>query len=108
MIDVTDRAAEKIKELLLADSRDLETWGLRLGVEGGGCSGFMYKMDFDARQDGDESVEKAGSYVYVDPKSAHFLEGMKLDWIDGITGAGFKIENPNAADSCGCGLSFSV
>jgi iron-sulfur cluster assembly protein len=107
-ITISDRAAEKGRELL-SKQTGLAAPGLRVRVSGGGCSGLMYRMDFDGvRGDADEVFEKDGFRVYVDRKSLFFLNGSELDYEDALTGAGFKFRNPNAKGTCGCGESFHV
>jgi iron-sulfur cluster assembly protein len=108
MVSVTETAAGKIKELMDRDGRP-EAHGLRLKVIGGGCSGFQYQLDFDETTRTDDSVIEAyGIRVFVDMKSALFLTGTELDYDDGLMGTGFRFNNPNAKNQCGCGESFSV
>ncbi len=108
MVSVTETAAGKIKELMDRDGRS-EAHGLRLKVIGGGCSGFQYQLDFDETTRTDDSVIEAyGIRVFVDMKSALFLTGTELDYDDGLMGTGFRFNNPNAKNQCGCGESFSV
>lgn len=107
MVIITEEAAAKIKNLLC--ERGNEGHGLRLGVMGGGCSGFQYKLDFEERAgDLDHVFEIAGVKIFIDMKSSLYLNGVTLDYHDGLMGAGFKIENPNARTTCGCGESFSA
>ncbi|HEX7135845.1 MAG TPA: iron-sulfur cluster insertion protein ErpA [Iamia sp.] len=106
MIALTDKAASKVSELISAEGD--EGLALRVAVRPGGCSGFSYDMFFDSEiADDDLSVEKDGVKVVVDPSSAMLLEGATLDYADGLTQAGFSINNPNAQRTCGCGQSFS-
>ncbi|MDX6580485.1 MAG: iron-sulfur cluster assembly protein [Gaiellales bacterium] len=106
MISLSERAAEKVRELL-ADEADAET--LRVAVQGGGCSGFQYALGFDgAPQSGDEIVLQHGVTVIVDRYSLPYLEGANVDYVDGLMGQGFTVENPNASASCGCGQSFQA
>lgn len=108
MVSVTETAAGKIKELMDRDGRP-GAHGLRLKVIGGGCSGFQYQLDFDETTRTDDSVIEAyGIRVFVDMKSALFLTGTELDYDDGLMGTGFRFNNPNAKNQCGCGESFSV
>ena len=108
MVRVTETAAGKIKELLGREGRP-EGDGLRLKVIGGGCSGLQYQLDFDKVAHKDDSVIEAhGIRVFVDMKSALFLTGTELDYDDGLMGTGFRFNNPNAKNQCGCGESFSV
>jgi iron-sulfur cluster assembly protein len=106
-ITVTDKAAEKLKELLAQEGKGPE-FGLRLGVQGGGCSGMSYFMDFDTAQPNDRVFEHQGVKVVVDPKSILYLSGSVLDYAEGLMGSGFSIKNPNVKGSCGCGHSFNV
>jgi iron-sulfur cluster assembly accessory protein len=83
-------------------------YGIRVGVVGGGCSGFQYSMDFEnAERDGDTIVEQDGIKLYVDPMSSMYLQGVTVDYVVGLQGAGFKFNNPNARNTCGCGQSFT-
>ena len=106
MIHLTDNAVSAVKRFI--DSAEKPIAGLRIKVEGGGCSGFQYgmRLEEDVAQ-GDEVVEFPGIKVLVDPSSAQLLLGVTVDFLDGLEGSGFKFENPNAAGSCGCGKSFS-
>jgi iron-sulfur cluster assembly accessory protein len=105
-INITDRAAEKIKQVLAAEKR--EGQGLRLKVVGGGCSGLQNKMDFDAPRAGDKVFEKDEAKVLVDMKSLLYLTGTELDYKEALMQSGFVLQNPNVKKSCGCGVSFSV
>jgi iron-sulfur cluster assembly accessory protein len=88
---------------------NLEGYGIRVGVVGGGCSGFQYSMDFENEpKDGDVVYEQDGLRYFVDPMSAMYLQGVTVDYIQGLQGAGFKFVNPNAKNTCGCGSSFSA
>ena len=105
MIQVTTSAVTKVKELLAAEER--QGFGLRVAVQGGGCSGFQYRLTFDdAQNENDQVVEVDGIKVYVDAMSGMYLEGANIDYVDGLDGSGFKIDNPNATATCGCGHSF--
>jgi iron-sulfur cluster assembly protein len=108
LIELTASAAEKIRELqALEPAGDAEV--LRLAIQGGGCSGFQYGLGFDrGAEDDDLSFEQHGVKVVVDPFSAPYLRGATVDFVNGLQESGFKIENPNAAASCGCGHSFTV
>lgn len=108
MLSITDKAAEKIQGLLEQQNRDARSWGLRVGVEGGGCSGYQYKMDLTGPEAEDTVFEHNQARVFVDSRSALFLGGSVVDYIESLTGAGFTIRNPNATGTCGCGTSFSV
>ena len=107
MIALTDNAAVKVKDLITQEGND--ELMLRVAVRPGGCSGFSYEMFFDTDQAGDDIVidHAAGVKVVVDPSSAQLLQGATLDYSDGLQGAGFAIDNPNAQKTCGCGQSFS-
>jgi iron-sulfur cluster assembly accessory protein len=105
MIQVTTAAVTKVKELLAAENR--QGFGLRVAVQGGGCSGFQYRLTFDDNQhENDQVVEVDGIKVFVDAMSGMYLEGANIDYVDGLDGSGFKIDNPNATATCGCGHSF--
>ena len=107
MITLTDKAASKVKEILVSENR-LNS-GLRVGVKGGGCSGFTYILNFDdIAAETDQVFEDKGVKIFVDAKSFVFLAGTQLDYTDGLSGAGFTFVNPNATRSCGCGSSFQA
>lgn len=103
---ISDRAADKIKQLLTTENSAEK--GLRLKVIGGGCSGLQYKMELDAEKPGDRVFEKEGAKVLVDMKSLLYLNGTELDYKDELMQAGFVFQNPNVKRSCGCGTSFGV
>ena len=107
MITVTSQAAGKIKDIKTAQAASEES-GLRVRVVGGGCSGFQYQLAFDTPQTGDQVFETDGVKVVVDPKSFLYLNGTEIDYVDGLTGAGFTMQNPNATGGCGCGSSFKA
>ena len=103
---LTSKAVEMVKEAMEAES--LEDHGLRVYVQGGGCAGFQYGLDFDnSPRSGDFQMSLEGLTVYVDSISAMHLEGTTIDYVMGMSGAGFKFENPSAKSTCGCGSSFS-
>jgi iron-sulfur cluster assembly accessory protein len=106
MITLTDPAQERIRTII-RDTPDAQGKVLRLFVEGGGCSGFQYGFAFDDKQADDTILNHEGFDVAIDPQSAKHLTGVKIDWVESLQGAGFKIENPNATGGCGCGKSFS-
>jgi iron-sulfur cluster assembly accessory protein len=107
LIKVTSSAARKVTTLLQRQGRPGGV--LRVAVVGGGCSGLQYKMDLqDQPANRDILVESAGIKVVVDPKSALYVTGSELDYIEALQGGGFKVNNPNAANSCSCGESFSA
>ena len=106
MITLTDNASLKVKELIAQEGQD--GLMLRVAVRPGGCSGFSYEMFFDADIASDDTAHEFGAVrVVVDPASAQLLTGATLDYKDGLQGAGFAIDNPNAQKTCGCGQSFS-
>jgi iron-sulfur cluster assembly protein/iron-sulfur cluster insertion protein len=106
VITLTDSAATKVKDLIEAEGEP--NLALRVAVRPGGCSGFSYEMFFDTDVAEDDNLaDYAGVRVVVDPSSAELLQGATLDYKDGLQGAGFAIDNPNAQRSCGCGKSFS-
>jgi iron-sulfur cluster assembly protein len=107
LIKVTDNAARKVSSLLTKQGR--ANGVLRVAVIGGGCSGLQYKMDLqDQPANRDFLVETSGIKVVVDPKSALYVTGSELDYVESLTEGGFKVKNPNAATSCSCGESFSA
>ncbi|MFQ5700242.1 MAG: iron-sulfur cluster insertion protein ErpA [Acidobacteriota bacterium] len=107
VIRVTNVAANKIRESIEAEGKP--SLGLRVFVEGGGCAGLQYGLVFeDAEQEGDEVIGQEGYKILVDRFSAPYLDGMTIDYVTSLQGAGFKIENPNATGSCGCGNSFKI
>jgi iron-sulfur cluster assembly accessory protein len=107
LVKVTANAARKVSTLLQRQNRPNGV--LRVAVIGGGCSGLQYKMDLqDAPANRDILVESAGIKVVVDPKSALYVTGSELDYVDALQDGGFKVKNPNAATSCSCGESFSA
>ena len=106
-IKITDTAAVKIKELLAGQESATEQ-ALRVAVRGGGCSGFQYALAFDAPKDDDNRFEHNGVSVVVDKTSMQFVFGSEVDWVDGLQGAGFSVNNPNVVAACGCGSSFQV
>jgi iron-sulfur cluster assembly accessory protein len=106
-LKLTGAAVQQVKRLLARDQR--EGHGLRVSVEGGGCSGFSYKLDFETDQrPGDVVLHFDGLNVYVDAQSIAYLKGMTIDFSSGLYGGGFKFSNPNATSTCGCGTSFSA
>lgn len=107
VITITESAAEKVRALMERDGR--EGYGLRLKVVGGGCSGLQYQLMFDSEVDEwDQDSVQNGVRVVVDSKSAVYLAGATVDYVDDLNGSGFKIENPNASSTCGCGQSFGA
>ena len=105
LVTLTESAVSKVKELLQEEETGK---GLRLGVKGGGCSGFSYSTTFDFEKERDNIIELDEFKVYLDPKSTIYLKGIELDYQDGLEGKGFVFQNPNASNTCGCGESFSI
>ena len=105
-VTISDKAARRIGEILKGEGSGAM---LRISVEGGGCSGFQYKFDVDrARAEDDLVIAREGAVVLVDPASVPFLAGSEVDFVDDLIGASFRVNNPNATASCGCGTSFSI
>lgn len=108
MIHVTEKAARKIRELLAKEGVSAKG-GLRLGVQGGGCSGLTYAMRLDGQaRERDKVFEESGARVFVDPKSYVYLDEVTLDYEETLMRRGFIFQNPKATHSCGCGTSFTV
>jgi len=108
-IELSESAAREVKNIIKQQELDTEKVRLRLGVKGGGCSGFSYLLDLTEQQNSDdEQFEQHGISVVCDPKSYLYLNGTKVDFKDEIMGRGFVFSNPNATSSCGCGSSFSA
>jgi iron-sulfur cluster assembly protein len=108
LVELTERAAEKVRELQSTEPVG-EAGVLRIAIQGGGCSGFQYGLGFDrGALEGDHELEQHGVTIVVDPFSAPYLTGATIDWLDGLQESGFKIDNPQATSSCGCGHSFQV
>ena len=106
MLTITNSAADHLRDLLDARGASPEAEGLRLFVEKGGCAGMNYAMKIDAPADSDEIFEKNGVRVFVDRESLSFMDGSEVDYVDSLNDSGFKIQNPLAERSCGCGTSF--
>lgn len=104
---LTERAARQVHEIKKKESLD-ENLFLRVAVEGGGCSGLSYKLGFDIKTDEDKVVESQGMEIIINPKHLMYLEGIEIDYPDGLDARGFTFDNPNASESCGCGSSFAV
>ncbi len=105
-VQVSERAAKRIGEILQSEPAGTM---LRVSVEGGGCSGFQYRFDVEREKAADDIViERGGAVVLVDPISVRYLAGSEIDFVDDLIGASFKVHNPNATASCGCGTSFSI
>ena len=108
MITFTNKGAEKVQEFLASQGAEIQTSGLRVGVRGGGCSGFQYALAFDTQREGDEVFEDHGLRILVDGPSLPYVRGAVVDYVEGLQGAGFKVDNPNVIAACGCGSSFRV
>jgi iron-sulfur cluster assembly protein len=108
MITITDKGAEKVHEFLASQGADISAAGLRVGVKGGGCSGFQYNLAFDEQRDDDQVFTDHGLKILVDPPSLPYVHGSIIDYVDSLQGAGFQVNNPNVTAACGCGSSFRV
>src|SRR2546423_11191428 len=106
-VGLTAKAAEKVREIRVEENIE-DTYGLRLKVQGGGCSGFSYDLYFDLPQDIDHSFDSHGVKLLCDQMSLMYLMGTEIDYVEGLHGAGFKFNNPNVKSTCGCGSSFSA
>ena len=106
LIEVTQDALDELRRLQAEAPDSVD--GIRIGVKGGGCSGFSYLLEFSALRENDRIVEVEGLRFLMDPKSAIYLKGIVLDFKSGFKGRGFVFQNPNASSTCGCGESFSV
>ncbi len=107
-IKVSEKAAKEINKIK-SENNIPDSYGLRVGVKGGGCSGLTYTLGFDTdAKEGDSVIEQNGIKLLVDGKSLFYLSGTELDFTDGLNGRGFVFNNPNATKTCGCGESFSV
>ena len=107
MINVTDNAVRQLQTLLPAQDENSRR-GLRVQVAKGGCSGLHYEMTLDEKKDGDSVIEQDGMQFFIDGESVPYLHGATLDFSGGLTGSGFRIVNPNASRTCGCGSSFET
>ena len=108
MITLTDKGAEKVREFLAGQAEVAESAGLRVGVRGGGCSGFQYALAFDEQREDDTVFEDRGIRLLVDRASLPYVKGSVIDFVDGLQDAGFKVDNPNVIAACGCGSPFRV
>ncbi len=107
MLTVTEKAQGKVKEILTGQPGQFE--GIRVQIVGGGCSGFQYHMGFEKQANGgDEILDMSGFKVFVDKGSLIYLDGTEIDYVEGLSGSGFKFNNPNVKSTCGCGESFHV
>jgi iron-sulfur cluster insertion protein len=107
LVKLTARAAEKVKAIR-AEEKIEDSFGLRLKVMGGGCSGFSYDLFFDQPQEIDQTIESQGIRLLCDQMSLMYLAGTEIDYVESVQGSGFKFTNPNVKSTCGCGSSFSV
>jgi iron-sulfur cluster assembly accessory protein len=107
MVILTDIAAEKVRAFMEGQSTATDI-GLRVGVRGGGCSGFQYALALDEKRDDDHVFDSSGIAVLVDPASLRYVEGSTVDYTENFMGSGFEVSNPNVVASCGCGSSFRV
>jgi len=106
-IKLTDGAVVQLKRLY--DEKHVpEGHGLRVGIKGGGCSGFSYVLGFDEKTEKDQEFEINGITVYMEKAHGLYLLGMEIDWLDGLNNRGFIFNNPNASETCGCGTSFNA
>ena len=108
MLTISDKGAEKVHEFLASQEADVTMAGLRVGVRGGGCSGFQYQLAFDEQREQDAVFESHGLKLLVDRESLPFVSGSTIDYEESLQGAGFKVNNPNVVAACGCGSSFRV
>jgi len=108
MINLSDKGAEKVNEFLASAADQSAVAGLRVGVRGGGCSGFQYLLAFDEQREGDTVVEDKGIKLLVDGASVPYVRGSTIDYVESLQGAGFQVNNPNVVAACGCGSSFQV
>lgn len=106
-ISITNTAVNELNKIK-SDSQIPEHYALRVGVKGGGCSGFSYILGFDEAKDNDDHFEVNGLNVIMQKSHGIYLLGMEIDWVDGLNNRGFSFNNPNAQDTCGCGTSFSA
>ncbi|MBU3675102.1 MAG: iron-sulfur cluster assembly accessory protein [Solirubrobacteraceae bacterium] len=107
-ITLSETGAQKAREYLEAQDADVAVAGLRVGVKGGGCSGFQYQLAFDEQRENDILFEDKGLKLLVDPQHLPYVDGSEIDFVDSLQGAGFQVNNPNVVAACGCGSSFQV
>jgi len=108
MVTITEKGAAKVREFLSSQNADPALAGLRLGVRGGGCSGFQYQLAFDAQRGDDVVFESHGLKLLVAQECLRYVDGSVIDYEESLQGAGFKVDNPNVVAACGCGSSFRV
>ena len=107
-VNFTEKGAVKVREFLAGQLSENALAGLRVGVRGGGCSGFQYNLAFDERRDGDAIFEDHGLWILVDNQSLPYVDGSSVDYVDSLQDGGFQVVNPNVVAACGCGSSFRV
>ncbi len=107
-VTFTEQGAQKVREFLDTQEADLQSAGLRVGVRGGGCSGFQYHLAFDEQREDDAVFQDHDLRILVDNQSLPYVDGSSIDYIDSMQGAGFQVNNPNVVAACGCGSSFRV
>jgi len=107
MVTLTDIAAQKVRQFMNGQQAETQV-GLRVGVKGGGCSGFQYALALDEQRDGDQVFEDRGIRLIVDEQSLRYVVGTVVDFTESLMGAGFEVKNPNVVAACGCGSSFRV
>jgi iron-sulfur cluster insertion protein len=106
-VKLTPKAIEMVRKMHAKEGLGAEH-GMRIGVVGGGCSGFQYSLNFDKQKEGDRVADFGGVLIYVDEISLPYIAGTTLDYVEGLHGAGFRFDNPRASRTCGCGSSFSA
>lgn len=106
-VSLTERAAKQVQKIISEEDLQDDLY-LRVAVEGGGCSGLSYKLGLDHKTEEDEIIESQGIKILVDPRHMMYLEGISIDYPDGLDARGFTFDNPNASESCGCGSSFAI
>lgn len=106
-VQLTERAAKQVRKIIEEEDLDEDLY-LRVAVEGGGCSGLSYKLGLDHRTEEDKIIESQGIEILIDPRHMMYLEGITIDYPDGLDARGFTFDNPNASESCGCGSSFAI
>jgi iron-sulfur cluster assembly protein len=108
MVGLTDIAATKVAEYLESQDKDPANAGLRVGVKGGGCSGFTYSLALDEKRDGDNVFDSNGIKIFVDEQSLRYVDHSEVDYVETLQSSGFQVNNPNVVAACGCGSSFRV
>jgi iron-sulfur cluster assembly protein len=106
-ITLTEGAVTQLQRIM-EEQKVSDEYGLRVGVKGGGCSGFSYILGFDMKKENDEEYEVNGMKVFMEKSHGIYLLGMEIDWVEGLNNRGFSFNNPNATESCGCGTSFNA